>query len=44
VALYPGTKLYEEEKKNGALSDSIWFNKNDAEFFCAMNLLSKKDE
>ena len=33
VALYPGTKLYEDEKKNGAISDSIWFNNNDAGIF-----------
>lgn len=30
VALYPGTKLYEEEKQRGVLDDSIWFKKKDA--------------
>ncbi len=30
VALYPGTKLYEDEKKRGVVDDSIWFTKRDA--------------
>ncbi|MEW6527257.1 MAG: radical SAM protein [Spirochaetota bacterium] len=30
VALYPGTKLYEEEKQCGVLDDNIWFKKRDA--------------
>lgn len=33
VALYPGTQLYEEQKEQGILDDSIWFKKKDAGIF-----------
>ena len=33
VALYPGTALYEQAKKNGKIDNSIWFKKNDAGIF-----------
>ncbi|HPQ54792.1 MAG TPA: radical SAM protein [Spirochaetota bacterium] len=33
VALYPGTKLYEDEKRKGKIRDSIWFRKQDPGIF-----------
>jgi anaerobic magnesium-protoporphyrin IX monomethyl ester cyclase len=33
VALYPGTELYESEKRQGRISDSIWFAKKDPGIF-----------
>lgn len=33
VALYPGTKLYEEEKRKGNVRDDIWFRKQDTGIF-----------
>jgi len=33
VALYPGTELYENEKRKERFSDSIWFTKKDSGIF-----------
>ncbi len=33
VALYPGTRLYEEELSSGAIHDSIWFQRGEAGIF-----------
>ncbi|HQO04034.1 MAG TPA: radical SAM protein [Spirochaetota bacterium] len=33
VALYPGTKLYEDEKKKGNVRDDIWFRNQDPGIF-----------
>jgi anaerobic magnesium-protoporphyrin IX monomethyl ester cyclase len=38
VALYPGTRLYEQTREKGLVSDEIWFDKKDAGIFLRKDL------
>lgn len=42
VALYPGTLLYEQAKKNKMCSDAMWFSKKDAGIFLRTDEQAKK--